>query len=172
MALDPNAKLANIEGALRDYTATQLGSTFPVAQLDFEGEPFDETAVDEWLQCRLLEPARPNVMAGPRAPASDGTTVNRFGQQLFHFWNLNVFVRPRGQTNSLRLNTLRDTVMGAFMPNTVIAVTDVAGGTGSLGKLIVDTFERDARVPTLPVTQDQLLQWSLLVSLRWCETWT
>lgn len=165
--LDPTARAANIVGSLREYIANQLGSTFSSgAAIDFGGgEPFDDKTYAEWIQVRILDPARPPRMAGPRAPGGV------FGRELFHMLNLNIFVRPRklATPNSLRLQSLRDTVVAYFVPNARIPVRDYQSDTATLGHLMV--FELDADRQILDENETELLQWNLLVSLRWSECW-
>lgn len=176
MPLNPDAKMANIEGSLRQYIATKLNATFSSGNaVDYGGgEPFDDTAYSEWLQVRLLDPARPRSMMGPRVGALI-TSEPYFGREMFHMLNLNIFVRPAklSTANSLRLQTLRDTVMGFFMPLQQIAVVNYAGASTSLGNLVVDAIvvDRSIRAPT-PGGENELLQWNLLLSLRWMESWS
>ena len=173
MPLNADAKIANVEGSLRDYVNTKLAATFSSgAAIDYGGgEPFDDTAYSEWLQVRLLDPARPASMMGPRLGALV-TTEPYFGREMFHMLNLNVFVRPAklATANSLRLQTLRDTVMGFFMPLQQIAVLDYASASASLGNLVVDTIVADRSIRA--VGENELLQWNVLVSLRWTESWS
>lgn len=171
MTLNADAKIANIEGSLRQYVATNLAGTFSAGvAIDYgSGEPFDDTAYSEWLQVRLLDPARPASMMGPR---STGSTFP-YGRDMFHVLSLNIFVRPAKLTtaNSLRLQTLRDTVIGFFTPLTVIAITDYADASAALGNIVVDTIAVD-RLISSPARENELLQWNLMLSLRWHESWT
>jgi len=161
-------KLANIEGSLRQYIVDNLSGTFSSGNaIDFGGgEPFDDTQHAEWLQVRLLEPARPDVMLGPRDP--DGLLAREY----FVMVNLNIFIRPAKVAipNSLRLQTLRDIVVRYFTPNTKISVKDYAGDSATLGQLLLDRIDADRWVPQ-PTLQDQLLQWNFILSFRWIERW-
>lgn len=175
MPLNPDAKIANIEGSLRQYVNTKLATTFSSGvAIDYGGgEPFDDTAYSEWLQVRLLDPARPTSMMGPRVGALI-TAEPYFGREMFHMLNLNIFVRPAklSTANSLRLQTLRDTVMGFFMPVQQIAVLDYADASASLGNLVVDTIAADRSIrASAPGGENELLQWNIVLSLRWTESW-
>lgn len=176
MPLNPDAKIANIEGSLRQYVDTKLAATFSSgAAIDYGGgEPFDDTAYSEWLQVRLLDPARPVSMMGPRLGALV-TSEPYFGREMFHMLNLNIFVRPAklATANSLRVQTLRDTVMGFFMPMQQIAVADYADASAALGNLVVDAIAADRAIRSpAPGGENELLQYTLLLSLRWTESWS
>ena len=71
----------------------------------------------------------------------------------------------------------RDAVAGAFTWPTAVPVYDYAGDAGSLGNLVVERWDADRPVPTLDVRrgaggEQELLQWNLVVALRWVEDWT
>ena len=165
--LDPTAQAAVVHGSLREYVVTKLGATFSAhAAIDLGGgEPFDDKAYAEWLQVRVLDPARPARMDGPRMPEG------YLGRELFHMLNLNIFVRPAklATSNSLRLQVLRDTVVRFFVPNARILVKDYQSDSVTLGHLVV--FEIDADRQILDEKENELLQWNLVVALRWSERW-
>jgi hypothetical protein len=195
VALYPDAKWANVEGSLRQYVQTQLGSTFQgvVAgdRIDFGGGPaFQDSALPEWLQVRLMEPARPSVLDGPRGSGGTKTVVVDIGagpqtwevgdgstppyaREMYHMLNLNIFVRPAklATLNSLRLATLRDAVVAKFIPPRVIPATDYAGGAGLMGNMVVAGIDADRPIPN-PEREHELLQHNIVVALRWTETWT
>lgn len=178
MALQANAKLANIEGSLRQYVNSTLGATFSSgAAIDWGGgEPFLDTDYAEWLQMRLLDPARPDHLIGPRSAGGF------YAREMFHMLALNIFVRPAklATFNSLRLHTLRDTVVGVFTPLTAIPVLDYAGSSAALGHLVVDAFDADHAISSGvrvgpdggEVREVELQQWTLTVALRWVEEWS
>lgn len=174
MAIQASAKMANIAGSIYAYVNTQLGSTFSSgAAIDYGGGvPFNDKAYDEWLQVRVLEPARPRQLLGPRAPKATGDTDPPYGQELFHLLSLNIFVRHAAlaTVNFLRLQTLRDAVLNKFTVQTTIAVSDYAGDNSSLGNLVVEAIEVDG--PVHDPERTDLLQWHLGLTLRWVETWT
>lgn len=164
--LDPTAKAAVVHGSVRQYAHTHLASTFSAgAAIDYGGEPFNDTQYAEWVQVRLMQPARPARMDGPRAPEG------YFGRELFHMLSLNLFVRPAklATPNSLRLQTLRDVVAAYFVPNTKIPVRDYADDSVTLGNLVV--FETDADRQVMNEREMELQQWNLMYSLRWSERW-
>lgn len=173
MTLYADAKLANIEGSLRQYVVNTLGTTFSSgAAIDVGGgEPFDDTAYSEWLQVRLLEPVRPATRWGPRGIDTLATTPP-MARHVYYLLNLNIFVRPAklSPPSSLRLQTLRDTVLAQVLPGTVVEVRDYAGSQAILGGVIVDDLDRDWLV-LLPPQEQELLQWNIVVRFTWVERW-
>ena len=163
-SLEASAKVANLEGSIRQYIADNLTATF--STIDYgSGQPFEDTVLSEWLQVRLLESARPVSMDGPRAP--DGL----LGRELFVMLNLNIFIRPAklGTLSTLRLQTLRDTVLVYFRPLTKIRVKDYAGDSATIGNLLMQTIAAD-RLVMAPTREQELLQWNLTLAFRWSET--
>ena len=169
MALHAEAKRANVEGSVRHYVVSNLSATFTSGDaIDLGGgEKFDDTLYAEWLQVRLLEQAAPRGMESPRL------REGHYGRELWHLLNLNIFVRPGKLTtfNSLRLQTLRDTVLAFFTPGTRVAVKDYAGDSQTLGYLYCERADRDGPVAD-PQRENELLQWQLLIAMRWSETWS
>lgn len=165
--LEATAKLANLEGSIRQYVSDNLAATFSSgAAIDYgSGEPFLDVSRSEWLQVRLLDSARPKNLEGPRGP--DGN----FARELFVMLNLNIFIRPAklSTLNSLRLQTLRDTVRVYFTHPTRIRVKDYAGDSSTLGYLICHDVEADRQISD-PAKEQELLQWNMIISLRWSET--
>lgn len=168
MSLDPTVRRANIDGSLRQYVSDNLNSTFASGDgIDFGGgEHFDDTARAEWLQVRVLSAATPRNLWSPRL--RDGG----YAREMFHVLALNIFVRPgkQGTANSLRLQTLRDTVVNYFLPGTRIAVKDYAGDSTTIGYLFCDDIPVD-QLSGVVEQEQELLQWSLTISMRWSEQW-
>ena len=167
MALDPEAKAGNIKGSIKQYVSTALAATFVAARIDYGGGvQFSDAGLPEWLQVRVLEPARPATGLGP----FDG--AGHFARDIYWVVNLNIFVRPAQQAtlNNLRLDVLRDAVLAAFSEQTILPVSDYLGTSGALGNLVVFDVLRDA-----PVVDEErkaeLLQHSLAVACRWRESW-
>lgn len=176
MALQATAQVANVAGAIQKYVNDQLAATFPNA-IDFGGGiDFTDASLVEWLQVRLLEPARPDDGIGPRAPKGASDSDNPYGREMFHLLNLNIFVRPKklavASRSNLRLWTLRDTVVGKFTPvSSKIEVKNYAGDSASLGYLVVEALDADRPVSD-PGKEPELLQHNIVVAFRWTEQWT
>jgi len=85
--------------------------------------------------------------------------------------NLNIFIRPAklGTLSTLRLQTLRDTVLVYFRPLTKIRVKDYAGDSATIGNLLMQTIAAD-RLVMAPTREQELLQWNLTLAFRWSET--
>ena len=167
--LQATARAANIVGSVQEYISTELAAVFPVAsKMHFMGgPPFNDDALDEWLQLAMLEPARPIDLVGPRGPQAD-----ELAQEMYWLLNLNLFVRPSklSSPNNLRLWTLRDAVIVKFMPNTRISVMDYSADKMHIGNLVC--FEILADRPVADPGRQELVQHNLVISLRWTETWT
>lgn len=174
MGYQAGAKLANVVGSVQAYINTHLATTFPSA-IDFGGGmEFSDVSKAFWLQVRLLEPARPEEMIGPRAPKGVLDEDNPFGREMFHLINLNIFVRPKmlSPRNNLKLWQLRDVVVNKFMPVlSLIEVKNYTGDSASLGYLIVEALDADRPVPGDVGQEAELLQHNLVVSCRWHEFW-
>ena len=174
MGLTAWSKIQNLRQSLDVYIQAQLASTFaePDSGIDFEGVPFNDAGKREWLQVRLLEPVRPPALF--HRQVSTTIEVGHRGQSLILIVNLNIFVRPRllaEASRTYRLQALRDTVLDKFTEFTKIDVTDYAGDSSALGKLVVDRIDLDRQI-TAPGVQDDLRQWSLGVECRWIEQYT
>ncbi len=176
MTQQATAKIANVKGSIQQYIATQLAATFalPTGDIDYGGGvDFADSVLTWWLQVRLLEPARSEDGVGPRAPKSATDSDHPYGREMYHLLNLNIFVRPRklSPRNNVKLETLRDTVVDKFVPvSTRIEVKNYSGDSASLGYLVVEALDADR--PVSDVTEPELLQWNLVIALRWTEMWT
>lgn len=167
MALSADAKIANVEGSIREYVSTNLSSTFPSA-IDYGGgQAFSDASLSEWLRVRLLAPARSPEMTGPFG--HDGKRA----REMFHLLALNIFIRPAklATLNTLRLPTLRDTVAQYFEEGTTILVKDYGADSGTIGNLFSVGFDLDQSIID-PGREAEILNWALIVALRWAETWT
>mgnify|MGYP001565595227 CR=1 FL=1 len=167
------SKLENIRRSLDVYVNAQLAATFAEGDsgIDWEGVPFDDAGKKEWLQPRLLEPARPRALF--HRQISTSTDPGHRGQTVIFILNLNIFVRLGLQTDTvraIRLHQLRDTVLSAFTEHTKIDVTDYAGDSSVLGSLVVDRINLDRQI-TQPDLSEDLRQHALGVEMRWLERW-
>jgi hypothetical protein len=163
MGIKTSSQLANLQRSLDTYFATEL-STY---QIDWEGVPFNDSELAEWLQPRLLEPVRRAELFYRQVSGEDR------GQGIELFYNVNIFIRPRKfvPVNPYRLAQLRDTVLNVFTESTRIWVRDYEGDLTSMGTLTVHAIATDRRVVD-PRLSDELLQWNLTPVLRWIESWT
>lgn len=178
MPLDENAKAANVVGSLQQYVddqlATVLNSSKPV--IDYGHMVFKDTDLVEWLQVRVLNPARPAALLGPFAGRASGSgNADARGQELFWLLNINCFVRPAKLSpfTNLRPWQLRDLVLASFMPGTRIPVKDYADttqqGGETVGYLFCDEIVEDR--PVYDPEREDLVQHNLVLALRWTETW-
>ena len=55
MPVMAGSRMANLKRSLEVYVNTQLGASYSI---DFEGAPFNDDGLSEWLQGRLLGPIR------------------------------------------------------------------------------------------------------------------
>lgn len=168
MPLDENAKAVNVVGSFQEYMQNTLAAVLNSSQpaIDYGGGlPFQDATLEQWIQVRMLAPARPEILSGPFAPGGAR------GQELRWVLNVNCFVRPAKVSpfSNLTIWRLRDTVLDALMPGTRIAVKDYDGTLETFGYLFVDTIMEDREVQD-PL-RTELLQHNLVLLLRWTETW-
>ena len=164
MSLEPNARSSNILGAIQTYVYSTLGTYFGLTVDYGGGRPFVDTGLAEWVQVRLLGPARPALLVGPR------DAQGNLAQEIYWLVNINVFCRPAMQSTNVRIFQLRDMVLEAFREGTTIDVEDVLGTTGHLGKLVV--FQVEDRPVEDEARKAELAQHWIRASARWLESWT
>ena len=168
MPLNENAKAANIIGSVQQYFNDSLAAVLNSSQPSIDyggGQAFKDDILDQWVQVRMLAPARPAVLSGPFAPGGVR------GQELRWILNVNCFVRP-GKVipfTNLKIWQLRDLVIERFMPGTLITVKDYDGTQETIGYLFVDTIMDDRAM--YDPERTELLQHNLVFLLRWTETW-
>lgn len=178
MALDENAKAANVVGSLQQYVHDSLGDVLNSSDpaIDYGGGmPFEDSRLAQWIQLRMMAFARPAWGLGPFAGRAGNDPAAGRGQEGYWLLNINCFVRVQrtgtgGALDNLALLRLRDTVLGALMPGTRIRVKDYVGTQETLGYLFLDSIQEDRAVPD--PNREELLQHNLVFWLRWTETWT
>jgi len=159
--LGASAKLSNIKRSLDVYLyehAVLSSYAFDIGP----PIPFSDASLAEWLQPRLLEPAR--------TAAYQQVSSTQRGEGWTLLVNVNIFVRPAAQTLAHRLQQIRDAVIAVFTENTRIEVRDYEGSNTLVGHLVVDQIQTDRHVND-PARID-LEQWNIVVALRWIADWT
>lgn len=172
MGMDENAKAANVVGSVQQYVNDSLADVLNSSQpaIDYGGGlPFDDKDLPEWVQPRIMAVARPEAWMGPFAA---GINPDTRGHEVIWLLNVNCFVRPRRQAPlmNLRLWTIRDLVLAAFLVGTRIPVKDYAATSETLGYLFVDRVAEDRAI--YDPEREDLVQHNLVFWLRWSETWT
>ncbi|HSE47192.1 MAG TPA: hypothetical protein VLA89_17870 [Gemmatimonadales bacterium] len=179
MGLDENAKAANVVGSIQQYFEDQLATVLnsSAAAIDYGGgQPFKDSSLAEWIQVRVLEPARPDLLEGPFAGRASGSaSPDARGQEMFWLVNINCFVRPAKLVPFTNLRTwqLRDTVLEPFKVGTRIPVKDFADSTSTGGETIgyLFSYRLLSDRPVYDPEREDLIQHNLVVALRWTETW-
>lgn len=176
--LTAEGKLSNLKRSWDIYVQSKLAASFADAGqgLDFDGSPFQDAGLREWIQPRLLGPARPPTRAY-RGVDLDGTR----GQGLILILQVNIFVRPVLQTVAHRIHDLRDLVMGVFHEHVKVPVVDYTGSKSTLGNMIVRRMVTDSEVsgysPILGANSDpstsreDYRQWTVAGEADWIETY-
>jgi len=163
----PSGKIAVIKGSIFKYIEDSLRPVFGTGAIDYGGgAPFNDASLSYWLQPRVMEPARPTTLIGP---TSEG---NLFGREMYHMLNLNIFVRPAkvSPSNRFQLETLRDATIPYFQYPSRIPVRDYSTDSATIGNLVAYDIIADRPVPA-PDKEQELLQWNMVVALRWTEEW-
>lgn len=177
MGLDQNAHAANVVGSVQQFFQDSLGDVLnsSAPAIDYGGGmPFQDLQLAQWVQVRVMAFARPVWGQGPFAERATGGDPGSRGQEGLWLLNVNCFVRPQRTGNvtldNLAIWRLRDTVLGAFMPGTRLAVKDYVGTQETIGYLFIDSLMEDREVqdPNRP----ELLQHNLVFAIRWTETWS
>ena len=166
--LDPSARAENVVGSMQEYLAERLSAVF-ADNIDFgNGLPFNDAPLTAWLQVRMLAPARPIDLQGPRV-----ARAGIFGNEIFWLLNLNTFVRPArvSPPNNLRIWTLRDAVLDVIAPPAKVPVKDYQADSAIIGTLVSDEI-MDDRMVTPPDRTDELIEHNFIVAWRWTEAWT
>jgi hypothetical protein len=178
MGLDENAKAANVVGSIQAYFNDQLATVLNSSRstVDYGGGlPLKDDDLAEWVQVRVLEPARPEALGGFAGRGSGSGDADARGQELFWLININCFVRPAKLVPFTNLRTwqLRDTVLEPFKVGTRIPVKDfndpTTSGGETIGYLFCDALMFDR--PVYDPQREDVLQHNLVIRTRWTETW-
>jgi hypothetical protein len=170
MGLTASSRLENLKSSFEVYCQAQLEQTASLA-VDYEGMNFDDQALPEWVQPRLIEGIRPPTLIGRDIASGQRAQGIRWLAQV------NIFLRQQMSTVAAplaRLHQLRDIVLGAFAEATRIPVGDYATSRTSppaLGNLVVEEIVTDREVTTESLA-DELRQYAIAMTLRWVEVTT
>ena len=126
MALDANAKMANIKASLDDYCRKTLGTSESLS-IDYEGLPFDNASVLEWVMPRIVDTIPTFHRQGSNSQYGEDVNI------LFH---TNIFVKKGGQTTAVRHYIIRDAVASHFRIKQDIPIKNFAAG----GEVIQDNM--------------------------------
>jgi hypothetical protein len=150
MALNDEAKIGNLKRSIDLYCHTNLKTTEGL-NVDFEGLPFNETEVNDWIQPRIF------AETGMYYP---GGTSTQYAEQVDVLLNVNIFTKKSGATTSERHYAIRDMVAGHFKIGQDITLYEESGTT-SLNKLRVREIVNDQSLPET----NELLQYIYAVRM-------
>lgn len=179
MALDENARAANVVGSIQDYVDAHLADVLNSSRsaIDYGGGlPFRDDDLDQWIQVRAMGLSRP-AYVGLQVGISVGFEgpFNARGdraREVFWLLNVNCFVRPaRADTfSNLQIWRLRDAVVDAFFVGALIPVKDYFGTGETLGNLFLYDIMADREISQ--PDRSELVQHNMQFMLRWSESWT
>jgi len=153
MALNASAKTFNIKSSLDKYCGDNLETTEGFA-VDYEGLPFDETQVDEWVQPRIID--------------SDGVytrqaSSSRYGEETSILFQINIFVKKGSISNAARHYQMRDSVANYFKIRQDISIRDYdAGGTTTVDNFRVRNVNVDFPLPETQTLYQYAIAWDLV----------
>jgi len=153
MPLNALAKSSNIKRSLEAYIQTNLG-TSEALSIEYEGLPFDNISVAEWISPRILS-SDPTYYR-----QSSGT---EYGEEVKLFFQTNIHVKKGSNTVTDRHYVLRDIVADYFKIGKGIDISDWYGGSGtSTGEhLIVRDIITDSALPETDTTYEYVLAFEL-----------
>lgn len=165
MAIHESARFSNFIRSVNKYVQDQLEGAaglptkFPSANIWWQDRPFDPDKVSYYLRPHFLDDEGRYY-----SQVETGAGGHLKMPRLF----VDVFVKreyARQQSNAYLLRDALDTVKGAFMAPTGIAVVNYQGsGVVTLGKAWVR-----GREPTTPKADRVWLAGGFMVSLQWIE---
>ena len=184
MAVPAVSSIANVKRSFDVYINTQLAASFNAADqgIDWEGVPFNDAGLREWIQPRILGPARPEALFYRQVPA--GLGLNSFGhttvihpagrgQGVIYIAQVNIFIRPARELAvaqpAHRIHQLRDLVLEKLREFTTIRVLDYEGATNNvLGSMIVRRLNMDQEIP-VDAAKEDFRQWCIGADAHWTE---
>jgi len=153
MPLNPLAKAVNIKRSLEYYISTYLGTSESL-KVEYEGVPFDNLTVTEWITPRIIDS---NPIFVRQSSSTD------YGEDVNLLFQTNIHVKKSSITASDRHYVLRDIVADYFKIGKGIDISDWAGGSGtSTGEhLKVRSIVNDSALPETDVTYEYILAYEL-----------
>ena len=161
MALDNSAKMVNMKRSLDLYCHTNLKTTEGL-NVDFEGLPFDNIEVQSWIQPRMIG------YSGKMYPSG---ASGQYAEDLNILFQVNIFTKKSGSTNTLQHYAIRDMVANHFRLGQDIPLYDYNSSgvtTALLANFRVRNVANDMPVPET----NELNQYVYAVDMQWTRLTT
>ena len=152
MALNDGAKQANLKRSLDLYCKATFGVSEGLS-VSYEGLPFDDTAFQNWVQ--------PRIVGGTRKFYRSGSSTE-YAQDENILFQVNIFEKKSGATNTLQCYAIRDMVAYHFRPGKDITIYEETGTT-SVGKVKIRDVANDEPLPET----NELNQYVFAVDMQW-----
>jgi hypothetical protein len=125
------ASQANLKMSLDKYFYDNISTTENIS-VDWEGLPFDDNTVDDWVQPRIIDTIADYHRQG---------SSTEYGETANVLFQVNIFVK-KGYTNtSDRVYRIRDIVAKYFKIGEDISLKDYINASASIGNMRVRHFE-------------------------------
>jgi len=153
MTLNAVANITNIKRSLDFYCRANLNVAEEL-DVDFEGLPFDETSVSEWVMPRILD-----IDSTYRRQGSS----TRYGESVNIMFQINIFVKKGGMRIANRTSTIRDMIVSYFRLKKDISLRSyLEGETTLLDSMRVRKIVTDFALPETETLYQHALAWNLV----------
>jgi hypothetical protein len=140
----------NVKRSLDKYFYNNIYTTEGLS-IDFDGVPFDQTAVAEsWVQPRIIEVVRDYVRQASGTKYGNSTDVEL---------KVNIFVKKSGATLTHKHYLLRDKVAQYFEVGRDIDLKDYVGDSATLANMRVRSISMDSPLPETDTTLGYEVSW-------------
>lgn len=131
------SSMANLKMSLDKYCNTWLESSESL-NIHYEGVPFDDTAVDDWIQPRIID-VTPIYLRQ--------SSSSNYGEDANVLFQINIFAKVGHQTTSDRVTQIRDRVAPYFKIKQDITIYDYINADADLGNIRVRSIMTDEPMP-------------------------
>ena len=153
MALNEGAKVSNLKRAIDLYCYTNFKNSEGL-NVDFEGLPFDDTAVQSWVQPRIVDISESRFFPSGAS--------GQYAEDCNILFQVNIFEKKSGSTNTLRHYEMRDSIANYLKIGQDITVYE-SSGTTAYGSLRVRNVANDNRL----AETNELNQYVYAVEMQW-----
>ena len=132
------ASRTNIKRSLDNYFKDNITSAAGITT-DFEGVPFDEKNISEWVAPRIIDFISDFSRQGSSTQYADNLDI---------IFSVNIFVKKGSMTRSGRKYAIRDIITKYFKINKEIYIYDYSGdGSTNVGSMKVREIITDMSLP-------------------------
>jgi len=145
------ASATNLKRSLEKYFYDTI-YTIEGLNINWEGVPFDDTAVSEWVQPRILD------ISSVYARQASSSKYGEISDVLFQ---VNIFVKKSGVTVSDRHYVIRDTIANYFGIGQSINLKHYIGDSSQLDIIKVRDIVNDSPMPEAQTLYQYIIAFEL-----------